>query len=163
MSTHAPAYPHSTGIPLPKDACVVVVSTDWNRNVVELLEQGCMEELRAQNITGVPLRVPGTFELPHAIKSYWDNHSHPRPLAFIALGCVIRGSTPHFDYVCQGVTQGIMQLNLMLPVPSIFGVLTVDHLEQALERTGGAHGHKGREAAWAALQMIERFNPPPSP
>ena len=69
-------------------------------------------------------------------------------------GCVIKGDTPHFDYVCQLVTDGIGQLNLSLPVPTIFGVLTVNIEEQAMERIGGKHGHKGEEAALTALKMI---------
>jgi 6,7-dimethyl-8-ribityllumazine synthase len=67
---------------------------------------------------------------------------------------VLRGDTPHFDYVCQGVTNGITQLNLSLPVPVIFGVLTVDNDQQARDRIGGKHGHKGEEAAITALKMI---------
>jgi 6,7-dimethyl-8-ribityllumazine synthase len=70
------------------------------------------------------------------------------------LGCVIRGGTPHFEYVCQSVTQGITHLNVTLPVPVIFGILTVDSLEQAKERAGGVHGNKGEEAAITALKMI---------
>ena len=73
---------------------------------------------------------------------------------FIALGCVLRGGTPHFDYVCRAVTDGILQLNLTLPVPTIFGVLTVDTQQQADERTGGIHGNKGEEAALTALRML---------
>ncbi|MBA3675703.1 MAG: 6,7-dimethyl-8-ribityllumazine synthase, partial [Chitinophagaceae bacterium] len=74
--------------------------------------------------------------------------------AFIALGCVLRGDTPHFDYVCKAVTDGVIQLNLSLPVPTIFGVLTVDNDKQALDRVGGVHGNKGEEAAISALKMI---------
>lgn len=77
-----------------------------------------------------------------------------KPDAFIALGCVIKGDTPHFDYVCRLVTDGVGQLNLSLPVPTIFGVLTVNTEEQAMERIGGKHGHKGEEAALTALKMI---------
>ena len=72
----------------------------------------------------------------------------------IALGCVIKGDTPHFDYVCQSVTSGVSELNLQLPVPTIFAVLTVNDEKQAKERIGGAHGHKGNEAAVTALKMI---------
>ena len=70
------------------------------------------------------------------------------------MGCVVRGDTPHFDYICNAVTNGILQLNLSIPVPVIFGVLTVDSNEQAKERVGGEHGHKGEEAAITALKMI---------
>ena len=70
------------------------------------------------------------------------------------MGCVIRGDTPHFDYVCKAITEGVLQVNLSLPVPTIFGVLTVDNQIQIDERTGGIHGHKGEEAAVTALKMI---------
>ncbi|MEI9958511.1 MAG: 6,7-dimethyl-8-ribityllumazine synthase [Ferruginibacter sp.] len=71
---------------------------------------------------------------------------------------MLRGDTPHFDYVCKAVTDGVVQLNLSLPVPTIFGVLTVDTQEQIDERTGGKHGHKGEEAAVTALKMIALKN-----
>ena len=70
------------------------------------------------------------------------------------MGCVLRGDTPHFDYVCKAVTDGVLHLNLILPVPTIFGVLTVDNQQQADERTGGIHGNKGEEAALSALKMM---------
>ena len=93
------------------------------------------------------------------IKNYWEKAGKKKkPDAFIALGCVIRGGTPHFDYVCKAVTDGVVQLNLLLPVPTIFGVLTVDNELQARERIGGKHGHKGEEAAVTAIKMI---NPKP--
>jgi 6,7-dimethyl-8-ribityllumazine synthase len=105
--------------------------------------------------------VPGAFELPFGCRMMWerhkDNDKEERPEAIIAFGAVIRGGTPHFDYVCRAVTDGILQLNLMLPVPVIFGVLTLDNEEQAWERLGGAHGHKGEEAAIAAMKMIRNF------
>jgi 6,7-dimethyl-8-ribityllumazine synthase len=109
----------------------------------------------------ITLTVPGAFEIPFTIKSYWENSGknlpagrQERPDAFIAFGCVVRGGTPHFDYVCKAVTDGVVQLNLSLPVPTIFGVLTVDNDEQAKERIGGKHGHKGVEAAITAIKMI---------
>ena len=95
------------------------------------------------------------LEIPFAIKNYWEKAGKKKkPDAFIALGCVIRGDTPHFDYVCKAVTDGVLQLNLLLPVPTIFGVLTVDNELQAKERIGGKHGHKGEEAAVTAIKMI---------
>lgn len=132
--------------------------TEWNARVVEELYSGCKKSLSdaKANICG-DLLVPGAIELPFAIRQYWNktrNSKSRRPEAFIALGCVIRGGTPHFEYVCRSVTDGILRLNLSLPVPVIFGVLTVDNLEQALERIGGIHGHKGEEAAQTALKMI---------
>lgn len=146
----------NTGI-LPKDACVVIARTEWNAHIVDELEKGCRKVLEQQNISQVHvLTVPGAFEIPFIIKSYWDAHKYKddRPLVFIALGCVLRGDTPHFDYVCKGVTDGIVHLNLTMPVPTVFGILTVDNQQQADERIGGKHGHKGEEAAITALKMI---------
>ncbi len=144
-----------TGI-LNKDACIVLVKTEWNAAIVDQLERGCIAELEKQEVKKiVVLTVPGAFEIPFAIKNYWDNSGKKnKPDAFIAFACVIRGDTPHFDYVCKAVTDGVLQLNLSLPVPTIFGVLTVDNEQQAMERIGGKHGHKGEEAAIAALKMI---------
>jgi 6,7-dimethyl-8-ribityllumazine synthase len=100
--------------------------------------------------------VPGAVEIPFGIKAYWDatRYWDHRPHAFIALGCVLRGDTPHFDYVCKAVTDGVMHLNLNIPVPTIFGVLTVDNQQQADDRVGGKHGHKGEEAAITAIKMM---------
>jgi 6,7-dimethyl-8-ribityllumazine synthase len=142
---------------LQKDACVVIVRTEWNATVVDALEKGCVAKLQEGGLTNIQvLNVPGAFEIPFAIKKYWEQYKYKddRPQAFIALGCVLRGDTPHFEYVCRGVTDGVMQLNLSLPVPVIFGVLTVDTQQQADERIGGRHGHKGEEAAVTALKMI---------
>ena len=141
-----------------KDACVVIVRTEWNAPIVDKLENGCKKTLQANGITSIKvINVPGAVEIPFIIHKYWDIYKYrdDRPQCFIALGCVLRGGTPHFDYVCQSVTNGITQLNLDLPVPVIFGILTVDNQQQADERTGGAHGHKGEEAASTAIKMME--------
>ena len=145
----------NTGI-LNKDACIVLVKTEWNAAIVDQLERGCIAELEKQGAKKIiVVTVPGAFEIPFAIKNYWDNAGKKqKPHAFIALGCVIKGDTPHFDYVCKAVTDGVVQLNLSLPVPTIFGVLTVDNEQQANERIGGKHGHKGEEAALTSLKMI---------
>jgi 6,7-dimethyl-8-ribityllumazine synthase len=144
-----------TGI-LPKDACMVIVRTEWNAAIVDELEKGCRKALMGNGCTTITtVVVPGAFEIPFGIKSYWDAHKYRanRPHAFIALGCVLQGDTPHFDYVCKGVTDGVLQLNLQLPIPVIFGVLTVNNQQQAEERIGGKHGHKGEEAAITAVKM----------
>jgi len=145
-----------TGILKVRNACIALVKTEWNAAIVDELEKGCVAELQKQGIKKIiTLTVPGAFEIPFAVKSYWKNSGKKKkPDAFIALGCIIKGDTPHFDYVCRAVTDGVVQLNLSLPVPVIFGVLTVNNEEQAKERTGGRHGHKGEEAAIAALKMI---------
>lgn len=135
-----------------KDVLVVLIKTEWNAGIVDELERGCANVFGQHRIQTRTVVVPGAIEIPFAIQQYWNNNNAVS--AFIALGCVVRGGTPHFDYVCQSVTQGITQLNLSLPVPVIFGVLTVDTNEQAKERAGGPHGHKGEEAAITAIKMI---------
>ena len=139
-----------------QDACVVIVRTEWNARFVDELEAGCRKALAARKVTNITtLTVPGAMEIPFGVRAYWESAKYwnHRPCCFIALGCVIQGGTPHFEYVCQSVTQGVTQLILTLPVPVIFGVLTVNNEEQALERLGGVHGHKGEEAAITALKM----------
>ncbi len=140
------------GIPNIEDALVVLVKTEWNAPIVDKLEAGCQSVLQSHNVRTETVVVPGAVEIPFAIQQYWTNNKVPA--AFVALGCVIRGGTPHFEYVCQSVTTGITQLNLSLPVPVIFGVLTVDDVHQAEDRVGGPHGHKGEEAAMTAIKMI---------
>ncbi|MDQ2721341.1 MAG: 6,7-dimethyl-8-ribityllumazine synthase [Bacteroidota bacterium] len=155
-TVHEDLYNINTGI-LPKDACIVIVHTQWNAEIVNKLLEGCIRILQQFGMNNYKtVNVPGAFEIPFAIKNFWETYHNKfeRPQAFIALGCVLRGDTPHFDYVCKAVTDGIMHLNLSLPVPSIFGVLTVDNQQQADDRTGGVHGNKGEEAALSALKMI---------
>ncbi len=156
MSINSANLNNTTGIQLPPDACVVIVRTEWNAQTVDKLEAGCLQVLQQHNVNHKLITVPGAFEIPFAIKKYWEatKYKDGKPCAFIALGCVLRGDTPHFDYVCKGVTNGIVQLNLSLPVPTIFAVLTVDNQQQADERTGGKHGHKGEEAAASAIKMM---------
>jgi 6,7-dimethyl-8-ribityllumazine synthase len=141
------------GIPSLKDAFVVIVKTEWNAPIVNKLEAGVKRVLAASGIATKTLVVPGAFEIPFAVKNHYA-YSSILPDAYITLGAVIRGDTPHFDYVCKGVTDGVMQLNLTLDTPVIFGVLTVDNEQQARERIGGVHGNKGEEAALTAMKMI---------
>ena len=145
-----------TGILNVQDACIVLVKTEWNAAIADELEKGAIAELQKHQVKKIiRITVPGAVEIPFAIKSFWDHtDKKKKPDAFIALGCVVRGDTPHFEYVCKAVTDGVVQLNLSLPVPVIFGVLTVNNDEQARERIGGKHGHKGEEAAITALKMI---------
>jgi len=145
-----------TGI-LKEDAFIVIVKTEWNAPIVNELEAGCLAIFNKQKIRSETVVVPGAVEIPFAVKRHWTKakESLALPSAYITFGCVIQGDTPHFDYVCRAVTDGILQLNLTLPVPTIFGVLTVNTEQQALERVGGSHGHKGEEAAITALKMID--------
>lgn len=156
MSEHNISLMDTSGIPDIRDAVVVLVHTEWNDVIVDELVRGCERVLQKHQVARiVKVKVPGAVELPFACRrSYESAGDAGRPDAIIALGCVIRGGTPHFDYVCQAVTQGITTLNLRLSVPVLFGVLTVDNLQQAEERTGGRQGHKGEEVAVAALKMI---------
>lgn len=144
------------GIRKLKDALVILVKTEWNAHIVDELESGCMKVLDKYDVRWKTITVPGAIEIPFAINHAYKQFEKAK--AFIALGCVIKGHTPHFEYVCQSVTNGITQLNLNLPIPTIFGVLTVNTEEQAKERIGGAHGHKGEEAAATALKMIALTN-----
>lgn len=142
---------------LKEDAFIVIVKTEWNAHIADELESGCHKVFAEHNIQSETIVVPGAVEIAFAIKRHWTKakESLNLPSAYIALGCVIQGDTPHFEYVCRAVTDGITQLNLMLPVPTIFGVLTVLNEQQAAERVGGMHGHKGEEAAITALKMID--------
>ncbi|HLP06279.1 MAG TPA: 6,7-dimethyl-8-ribityllumazine synthase [Paludibacter sp.] len=131
-----------------------IAVADWNPKITHALLQGAIDGLdengvSAENINVV--HVPGTFELTYAAKNLSASHQFA---AVIVLGCVIQGDTPHFDYVCQGVTQGISHLNTIdNGCPVIFGVLTTNTLQQALDRAGGVHGNKGVEAAVTAIKM----------
>ncbi|MEI7627441.1 MAG: 6,7-dimethyl-8-ribityllumazine synthase [Bacteroidota bacterium] len=143
----------SKGIPSIKDAFVVIVKTEWNAAIVNKLEAGVKKVLKANNISFKTITVPGAFEITFAVKQHYA-YSKVLPDAYISLGTIIRGDTPHFDYVCKAVTEGVLQLNLSLDVPVIFGVLTLENDQQAIDRTGGIHGNKGEEAAVTAIKMI---------
>ncbi len=132
-----------------------IVVSDWNREITEKLEQGAINTLvkhgaKLENIILCP--VPGSFELVYGAKLLADR---VKPDVVIGLGCVIRGETPHFDYVCSGVTQGFAELNAKGTIPFIFGLLTNDTMKQSVDRSGGIHGNKGDEAAITAIKMVK--------
>ncbi len=130
-----------------------IVVSDWNSEVTESLLDGAVKTLGRHGVTEediVVKHVPGTFEL--TLGAQWLSEYDDLD-GVICLGCVIQGETPHFTYICQGVTQGIMQLNLDYNIPFVFGVLTTLNLQQALERAGGKHGNKGEEAAVTVIRM----------
>lgn len=135
---------------------VAIIQAEWNRDITNGLTQGAVETFK--NV-GIPERnilikkVPGSFELPKGAQIVLQQN--PDLDAVICVGCIIRGETSHFDFVAQGVTYGIQQLNLTQEVPVIFCVLTDNTIEQSIARSGGKHGNKGVEAAAAALQMIQ--------
>lgn len=131
-----------------------VFTAEWNAEVTDALLKGVTDTLgkagvNPDNIFSQP--VPGTVELVNAAGMAMR---HLQDLsAIIILGCVVRGDTPHFDYVCQVVSQGVAELNARGEAPVIFGVLTVNDMQQALDRAGGRLGNKGAEAAVAAIKM----------
>jgi len=141
------------GIPDIEDAFVIIVITEWNSKIVNELEKGAKKVLKSNGVKFKTVVVPGAFEIPFAVKNHYA-YCKKVPDAYITLGTIIQGDTPHFDYVCKAVTDGVLQLNLSIDVPVIFGVLTVLNEDQANERIGGKHGHKGEEAAITALKMI---------
>jgi 6,7-dimethyl-8-ribityllumazine synthase len=143
-----------TGIPTLADACIVIVKTEWNHTIADALENSCIHTLKQYGVTNIiTYTVPGAFEIPFAIRSILA--SLPSANAVIAFGCIIQGNTPHFDYVCKAVTDGIVQLNLQQTIPTIFGILTVLNEQQAIDRIqGGVVGDKGAEAALTALKML---------
>lgn len=140
-------------LPKIRNLKVAIVAAEWNSKITNALLQGAIERLHDE---GYPdscadvFRVPGTVELTFAASRLIDTDMYD---AIIVLGCVIRGDTSHFDYVCQSVTQGITQLNADGDIPVIFGVLTTDNEQQALDRAGGRLGNKGAEAAECAIKM----------
>ncbi len=132
---------------------VIIFSTTWNQEINTELVNGAIEIFgKYPNLQIEQLVVPGSVELGYAIKQHALKHTAD---AYIAFGCVIRGGTPHFDYVCQAANDSIARLNLELESPVVFGVLTLENEAQAWERLGGSHGHKGKEAAQTALAMME--------
>jgi 6,7-dimethyl-8-ribityllumazine synthase len=141
------------GIPEIKDAFVVIVKTEWNETVINKLEAGVKKILKQHQVKYTTIVVPGAVEIPFAVKQHFT-FSSKMPDAYITLGAVVQGDTPHFDYVCKLITDGVLQLNLSLDVPVVFGVLTVLNEQQLTERIGGIHGHKGEEAAITAMKMI---------
>ena len=131
-----------------------IVVSEWNATITEGLYNGASAALldcgvAAQDI--IRWDVPGSFELIYGCKKMQQ-----QPVdAVIAIGCVIQGETKHFDFVCDGVTQGVKQLNLESDIPVIFCVLTDNTLQQSIDRSGGKHGNKGTEAAIAAIKMAD--------
>ena len=121
MSVYSPFNTQSKGILLPKDAFVVIVRTDWNAEIIDELERAAKRILDEHKVGYKIISVPGAFEIPFTVKHIHQHHTEKKIHAFITLGCVIKGDTPHFDYVCQSVTQGVTQLNLMLDRPVKIG------------------------------------------
>lgn len=138
----------------PASARFVIVATRWNEFIVDRLVEGALDGLRRHGVDDAQItlvKVPGAFEVPVACKAVIDAGSAD---AILALGCVIRGATAHFEYVAGSVTSGCSQLALSSGIPIAFGVLTTDTIEQAVERAGTKAGNKGSEAAAVAIEMV---------
>jgi 6,7-dimethyl-8-ribityllumazine synthase len=142
-------------IPDASEMSVGIVVAEWNTHITEKLLEGACNTLERHGVKPENInikRVPGSFELTFGAKVMAENRDLD---AVIILGCVVQGDTPHFDYVCSSVTQGITELNLMSDIPFIFGLITTNTMEQAEDRAGGKHGNKGDEAAITAIKMID--------
>lgn len=150
LSEHAATFPKAN-----KYKIGVVVS-EWNPTVTNALREGALFTLIDHGVSEANIavhNVPGSFELPLGAAMLLDADDELDGV--ICLGCVIQGETRHFDFISQAVANGAMRVGLDYEVPVIFGVLTCDTMEQAVDRSGGKHGNKGVEAAYTVLKMIE--------
>lgn len=136
---------------------VGIVYAEWNSEITYALRDGAVKTLIDNGVAREDITlasVPGSFELIFGASQMVKSRQYD---AVIAIGCVIRGDTPHFDYICEGVTAGLSQLNVQYDIPVIFGLITTNNLLQAQERSGGRLGNKGDECAVTALQMMAQF------
>ncbi|MBT8245518.1 MAG: 6,7-dimethyl-8-ribityllumazine synthase [Winogradskyella sp.] len=143
-----------TTIPNAKDFRFGIVVSEWNDNITEGLYNGAIEALKDCGAVDKNIKrwnVPGSYELIYGCKKMQNQNVD----VVIAIGSVIQGETKHFDFVCDGVTQGIKDLNVLSDIPVIFCVLTDNNMQQSIDRSGGKHGNKGTEAAIAAIKMVQ--------
>lgn len=146
----------ATGVPKGTGLRLGLVVSEWNPEVTQALRDGAVETLLKHGVTLkniVEEHVPGSYELALGAQLLVEHHGLD---GAICIGSIVRGETPHFDFVCQATAQGIMDVGLKTGCPVIFCVLTDDNMEQARARSGGQHGNKGVEAAVALLKMAER-------
>jgi 6,7-dimethyl-8-ribityllumazine synthase len=154
MSTNLSGASPTGAFPKVENMRVAIVAAEWNGHITSALTKGAVDLFHSQGFTDDDIdifHVPGAIELTFAASQLIEASLYD---AVVVFGCVIRGGTPHFDYVCQSVTQGITSLNADCDIPVIFGVLTVDNEQDAIDRAGGALGNKGTEAAEAAIKMV---------
>jgi len=149
LSAHNPAeIPHALGMKFG------IVVSEWNQDITRSLLEGAVKTLLRYDVNeeDIDIRwVPGSFEIPLGAQYFAEEKKVD---AILCLGCVIQGETRHFDYICDGVTRGITDLNLKFSKPFIFGILTTNTYQQALDRAGGKHGNKGDETAITAIKMV---------
>lgn len=137
----------------PEKLKVTLVVSEWHSEITNKLFEGAKNLLIKNGLLEENLKrldVPGSFELIYGSRMAQNNNQH----AVIAIGCVIKGETPHFDFICHAVSTGIKDLNILYKTPVIFCVLTDNNIEQSFERSGGKYGNKGEDSALAALKMI---------
>lgn len=142
-------------LPFAKDLRIGIVVAEWNYHITHSLKQACIDVLEKESVNPKSIdiwNVPGAFELTYATRRLCEKQIYD---AVIAIGCVIRGETPHFDYICSAVAHGIKDCNLNHKTPAVFCVLTDDTEEQSKARSGGSLGNKGVEAAVTSLKMID--------
>ncbi|MGI6221998.1 MAG: 6,7-dimethyl-8-ribityllumazine synthase [Prevotella sp.] len=145
----------ATKVPDASNMCFGIVVAEWNKEITSALLEGAVKTLEKHGTLPENIHiktVPGSFELIYGAQQLCKNDGFD---AVIILGCVIRGETPHFDYICQGVTYGIARLNASQNIPVIYGLLTVNDLQQAKDRSGGKLGNKGDECAVDAIKMAK--------
>ena len=155
MATRNLSDYNPANIPDASNMCFGIVVAEWNPEITEALLDGAVSTLEKHGALPENIHVktvPGSFELIYGAHQMSLNDGYD---AVIILGCVIRGETPHFDYICQGVTQGIARLNATGSIPVIFGLLTTNDLQQAKDRAGGRLGNKGDECAIDAIKMAK--------
>ena len=153
MATTNLSHYDKSSIPNAKNLRFGIVVSEWNDSITENLFKGAEQTLLdngAEQENIVRFNVPGSFELIYGCKKMLETQNVD---AVIAIGTVIQGETKHFDFVCEGVAQGIKDLNIIYDVPTIFCVLTDNTMQQSIDRSGGKHGNKGVECAVAAIKM----------
>lgn len=145
----------SANVPDASNMCFGIVVSEWNPEITDALLNGAVSTLEKHGALPENIhvkRVPGSFELIYGAQQMTRNDGYD---AIIILGSVIRGETPHFDYICQGVTNGIATLNAKSMIPIVYGLLTTDNMQQAIDRSGGKMGNKGDECAVVAIKMAK--------
>lgn len=142
-------------VPSGKGMKIGIVVAEWNPQITNALYQGAYDTLVANKVAKkdiTVIHVPGSFELPTGAATLLNSHTDYD--AVICLGCVIQGETRHFDFICNAVSNGLTNLSLHDGRPVIFGVLTTNNMQQAIDRSGGKHGNKGVEATVTAIKMV---------
>ena len=141
----------------PEKLKITLVVSEWHSEITNKLFEGAKNLLIKNGLIEENIKrfnVPGSFELIYGCRMAQNNDQH----AVIAVGCVIKGETPHFDFICNAVSIGIKDLNILYKTPVIFCVLTDNNIEQSFERSGGKYGNKGEDSAYAALKLISTLD-----